>query len=587
MKKNSRNHESRRRQSLPSLTSYSMINTSLTNADELPPPQQPRFSLRKFSADTLDFSSMDYFSSMNLSSSNNVNNHGILAPVKTGATALMPTISGESERGNGDTHGHNRSSAIIKEEDEETDDDLNQGFIVEDKDVDFSNVLSCIRKSIFHRRESLPTFLSINPTTIAASANIEGKSRRNSIDVVRSQKSLQIKKCSTKSNDFLNKAFINDKENDKLEYYDKIVEEEDENEHSDVFEVEEKRYERVLYLPKAVEDSEIDYKKKYEQLLQKYQKREERIADVKKLIMEGKSKKDVLQRLNGILTHQKPVSSVKKVAVEKDTVNVSQIEHPSLFATSSSPEPSDTIDDLEKEFERLKVNMEEENITKVSYKNITEEYLEKFSNEKSQRRSLQAQLNEKNEEIEVLKTQLSAEKENDASVVALKNENEMLKSKLEEINSVQKELIEIIKSCKNDVQILATFKDDLHSFITMKDNEIISLRNNLAIEIKKKEHVKNVVMPMIKNSYNSLKAELAAEKNKNVLFSVLKIENEMLKRNLEEVNSMKNELFKIIESCGDDMKSLTMYNGDLRSFITIENSEIIKLVRLLLQYMSL
>uniref|UniRef100_A0A914QXD2 Uncharacterized protein n=1 Tax=Panagrolaimus davidi TaxID=227884 RepID=A0A914QXD2_9BILA len=231
--------------------------------------------------------------------------------------------------------------------------------------------------------------------------------------------------------------------------------------------------------------------------------------------------------------------------------------------------------------------MEEENITKVSYKNITEEYLEKFSNEESQRRSLQAQLNEKNEEIEVLKTQLSAEKENNASVVALKNENEMLKSKLEEINSVQKELVKIIKSCKNDVQILATFKDGLHSFITMKDNEIISLRNNLAIEIKKKEHVKNVVMPMIKNSYISLKAELAAEKNKNVLFSVLKIENEMLKRNLEEVNCMKNELFKIIESCGDDMKPLTMYNGDLRSFITIENSEIIKLVRLLLQYMSL
>uniref|UniRef100_A0A914PJW9 Uncharacterized protein n=1 Tax=Panagrolaimus davidi TaxID=227884 RepID=A0A914PJW9_9BILA len=326
MKKNSRKHESRRRQSLPSLTSYSMINTSLTNADELPPPQQPRFSLRKFSADTLDFSSMDYFSSMNLSSSsNNVNNPGILAPIKTGAAALMPTISGESERGNGDTNEHNRSSTMIKEEDEETDDDdLNQGFIVEDKDIDFSNVLNCIRKTIFHRRESLPTFLSINPTTIAASANIEGKSRRNSIDVVRSQKSLQIKKCSTKSNDFLNKAFTNDKENDKFEYYDKIVEEEAENELSDVFEVEEKRYERVLYLPKAVEGSDVDYKKKYEQLYQKYQKREERIADVKKLIMEGKSKKDVLQRLNGILTHQKPVPCVKKVAVEKDTVNVSQ-----------------------------------------------------------------------------------------------------------------------------------------------------------------------------------------------------------------------------------------------------------------------
>uniref|UniRef100_A0A914Q5X7 Uncharacterized protein n=1 Tax=Panagrolaimus davidi TaxID=227884 RepID=A0A914Q5X7_9BILA len=339
IRQRSRNHESRRRQSLPSLTSYSMINTSLTNADELPPP---RISMRKFSAD--NFSSMDYFSSMNLSSSsssNNVNNPGILAPVKTGAAALMPTNFNESEGGNGDTNEHNRSSAIIKEEVEETDDDdLNQGFIVEDKDIDFSNVLNCIRKSIFHRRESL-------------------------------------------------------------------------------------------------------------------------------------------------LTHQKPVSSVKKVAVENDTVNDSLIEHPSLFASSSSPEPSDTIDDLEKEFERLKVNMEVENITTVLYKNITEEYLEKFSNEESQRRSLQAQLNEKNEEIEVLKTQLSAEKENNASVAALKNENEMLK------------------------------------------------------------------------------------------------------RNLEEINCMKIELFKIIESCGDDMKSLTMFNGDIRSFITIENSEIIKLVRLLLQYMSL
>uniref|UniRef100_A0AC35G2L3 Uncharacterized protein n=1 Tax=Panagrolaimus sp. PS1159 TaxID=55785 RepID=A0AC35G2L3_9BILA len=494
LRQNSRNHEKERRQSLSSLTSYSMINTSLTNADELPPPQQP------------------HFSSMNLSSSssNNVNNPEILAPIKTGATSLMPT------------------------------------------------------------------FLSINPTTIAAS-------RRNSFDVVRSQKSVK----RTKSNDFLNKAFINDKENDKLEYYDKIVEEEDENELSDVFEVEEKRYERVLYLPKAVEDSDIDYKKKYQQLLQKYQKREERIADVKKLIMEGKSKTAVIQRLNGILTHQKPVSCVKKVGSEEDTVNVSQTEHPSLFASSSSPRPSDTIENLEKEIERLKVNMEEEKITKISYKNITEEYLEKFSNEEFRRRSLQAQLNEKNEEIEVLKTQLSAEKEKNASVAALKNENEMLKSKLEETNSVQKELVKIIKSCKNDVQILATSKDDLHSFITIKDNEIISLRNNLATELKKKEHVKNVVMPMFKNAYNSLKAELAAEKSKNVLFSVLEIENEMLKRYLEEVNCMKNELFKIIESCGDDIKSLTMYNGDLRSFITIENSEIIKLVRLLLQYMSL
>uniref|UniRef100_A0A914PCE6 Uncharacterized protein n=1 Tax=Panagrolaimus davidi TaxID=227884 RepID=A0A914PCE6_9BILA len=111
----------------------------------------------------------------------------------------------------------------------------------------------------------------------------------------------------------------NDKENDKLEYYDKIVEE-DENELSDVFKVEEKR------LPKAVVDSEIDYKKKYEQLYHECQKRGERIDDVKKFIMEGKSRKDVHQRLNGILTHQKPVSSVKNVALEEHTVNVSQTE---------------------------------------------------------------------------------------------------------------------------------------------------------------------------------------------------------------------------------------------------------------------
>uniref|UniRef100_A0A914PJK5 Profilin n=1 Tax=Panagrolaimus davidi TaxID=227884 RepID=A0A914PJK5_9BILA len=253
---------------------------------------------------------LEPFDSSSENADSNMNNNGLPENEQVNSTAIVAADSTIQVLDKADDETTMASTSAA----------MNESVSPENEEVD-----ATLSKRIFHRRESLPTFLSINPTTIAASAYAEGKPRRNSIDVGRSQKSLQIKKYSTKSNDFLNTAFINDKENDKLEYYDIIVEEEDENELSDVFEVEEKRYERVLYLPKAVEDSDIDYKKKYQQLYQKYQKREERIADVIKLIMEGKSRDDVLQRLRGILTHQKPVSSVKKVAVE-DTVNVSQIE---------------------------------------------------------------------------------------------------------------------------------------------------------------------------------------------------------------------------------------------------------------------
>uniref|UniRef100_A0AC34FIS6 Uncharacterized protein n=1 Tax=Panagrolaimus sp. ES5 TaxID=591445 RepID=A0AC34FIS6_9BILA len=238
---------------------------------------------------------------------------------------------------------------VIQEEEEEnpdeSDDALNRGFIVDDNESDLSNVCNAIRKSI-QRRKSLPNFLSINPTVAAASDDHESIQRRNSIDVARSQKSSRSKR-QAKVSDALNRAFINDKENDKFEHYDKIVLEEAEINMSDVFEEEEGReskYDKILYLPKTVDDKNLDYKKMYHQLQQKYYKREERIADVKKLIMEGKSSQEVLQRLNGILTFKDSASSGNDANVHLEQSRPTSV--------------SDTIGDLEKEFEKLKVNLE-------------------------------------------------------------------------------------------------------------------------------------------------------------------------------------------------------------------------------------
>uniref|UniRef100_A0A914Y0F1 Uncharacterized protein n=1 Tax=Panagrolaimus superbus TaxID=310955 RepID=A0A914Y0F1_9BILA len=360
-----------RRQSLPVIiTGFSMNRSSslilgASSIEDEAAEQQQQQRRRKLSAGTLDFSSMNFFSTITFPRSNNLLNVTTtpLAPIKTCGNLTNFERQNQQQQHSATNNqmlqniNHSSVIDIIREEannDEanETDDDaMNQGFITDDKETDLSNVCNTIRRSFSQRRKSLPTFLSINPTTIAtASDKNESKHRRNSIDIARSsQKSLRVKPRK-KVNNALNRAFIFDKENDKLEYYDKILLSEDEINMSDVFEEEESgpKYDKILYLPKVVDDKNIDYKKKYQQLQQKYLKREERIADVKKLILEDKSKSEILQRLNGILSCKVLVSS----RTESDANDFSEQSRP----TSAS----DTIRDLEKEFEKLKLNIDKE-----------------------------------------------------------------------------------------------------------------------------------------------------------------------------------------------------------------------------------
>jgi hypothetical protein len=358
---------------------------------------------------------------------------------------------------------------IDKENEEEAEvDEFNEGFI-NDSDNEHSQLFNFFRKP-FHRRQSLPEFSSVNQ-------DLGGKQQQRKYSIDSMLPSLRIKKYSNvKPSANLIQAG-GEHQTEKLKHYDKVVEE-----YKTFTAYGEPLYDQISYIPKPVKDDEVDWKKKFELLQRKYQKREVRIKEVKMLIMNNRSREEVLRCLDGILACLSNADTAKL-----KTTDVLQHECP-------LPEPSDTLNDFEMEFARLKANLAKEKNTKVCLTNIAEEYLEKFSNEEFEKRLLKNDIAENDEQIQNLRSDLEYERnEYGKEILSLKMEVEILKTTLDKEKENNAKLAAIIKSCSGDVEILSSFKSNLQSFIKSKDDKIKNLQNLLSDELAKKEYLKSVI----------------------------------------------------------------------------------------------